>query len=209
MKSIFPKSFVAVCITAMLIMIVTACGSSADSSSSPSKYMISGTVSGDFKIDVTLTLTDGTNTLTALTDSAGAYTLTDVTDGTYMLTPSLNGYTFSPASSSVTVGGANETGKDFICTISTSVSTDSAINTAKNAVIYVNGTSAEVHEQAATLVKAAGYKISSNNINGLSIYSNTILNEFNPAVELWRKRDSYSGCQCDDRWKYRLLLHKR
>src|SRR5699024_9970186 len=47
------------------------------------------------------------------TNASGAYTLGNLANGTYTLTPSLSGYTFSPTSSSVTVNGANLTGKNF------------------------------------------------------------------------------------------------
>ena len=47
------------------------------------------------------------------TNASGAYTLSGVANGTYALTPSLSGYTFSPANRSVTVSGANVTAQDF------------------------------------------------------------------------------------------------
>ncbi len=42
-------------------------------------------------------------TATATTSSTGAYTISGLANATYTVTPSLTGYTFSPASSSVTV----------------------------------------------------------------------------------------------------------
>ena len=52
-------------------------------------------------------------TITATTNSSGAYTLTGLANATYTLTPSLTGYTFTPANRSVTVNGANVTGVNF------------------------------------------------------------------------------------------------
>ena len=49
---------------------------------------------------------------TVTTDGDGAYTITGLTAGTYTLTPSKDGYTFSPASLTVTVP-PDATGQDF------------------------------------------------------------------------------------------------
>ena len=49
-------------------------------------------------------VTISTNTgVTATTNSSGVYTISGLTPGTYTITPTLGGYTFSPASRSVTV----------------------------------------------------------------------------------------------------------
>jgi uncharacterized repeat protein (TIGR01451 family) len=45
--------------------------------------------------------------------------LTGLADGSYTLTPAKSGYTFSPTSLSVTVAGANATGKNFTGTLQT------------------------------------------------------------------------------------------
>ncbi len=59
------------------------------------------------------TVTAGTATATA--DASGNYTIINVVAGTYAVTPSKVGYTFAPASTSVTVG-PNATGKHFVPT---------------------------------------------------------------------------------------------
>ena len=76
-------------------------------------YAVSGTVSGDVKGGVKLTLSDSTKSFEATTDAAGAYSIPNAPAGTYTLTPSLTGYTFSPPSRSVTVAGAAITAQDF------------------------------------------------------------------------------------------------
>ena len=76
-------------------------------------YAVSGTVSGDVKGGVKLTLSDSTKSFEATTDAAGAYSMPNAPAGTYTLTPSLTGYTFSPPSRSVTVTGAAITAQDF------------------------------------------------------------------------------------------------
>ena len=75
-------------------------------------FSISGTIttSGGSGING-VTVSTGSNSTT--TNATGAYTLSGVVNGTYTLTPSRSGFTFSPASRSVTVGGANVTAQDF------------------------------------------------------------------------------------------------
>ena len=77
---------------------------------------VSGTVSGDVKLGVTLKLVGNGKELTATTDAAGVYSIADATDGTYTLTPSLAGYTFTPASKPVTVAGKAVPAQDFVAT---------------------------------------------------------------------------------------------
>jgi subtilisin family serine protease len=75
-------------------------------------YSISGSVTTSAGAAIAgVTVSSGT--LSATTNSSGAYTLSGVANGTYTLTPSLSGYTFTPASRSVTVNGANATGQTF------------------------------------------------------------------------------------------------
>jgi PKD repeat protein len=80
-------------------------------------YSVSGTVatSGGAGINGVTVSTGATSTTT---NASGAYTLSSLANGTYTLTPSLSGYTFSPANLSVTVSGADQTGKNFTGTAS-------------------------------------------------------------------------------------------
>lgn len=83
----------------------------------PGSYTISGTVTNSSGAGIGgVTVSNGSASVT--TSSSGAYTLTGLGNGTYTLTPSLAGYSFSPASRSVTVNGANLTGQDFTGTAS-------------------------------------------------------------------------------------------
>jgi hypothetical protein len=54
----------------------------------------------------------------ATSDASGNYTISGLANGTYTVTPSKSGCTFSPASASVTVAGANVTGSNFTATCS-------------------------------------------------------------------------------------------
>jgi hypothetical protein len=78
-------------------------------------YGIAGTVSGDAVSGVTLTLT-GYGSGTTVSDSSGAFSFTSLENGTYTVTPSLSGYTFSPASSTVTISGEYVSGVSFTAT---------------------------------------------------------------------------------------------
>ncbi|MGC8723132.1 MAG: protease pro-enzyme activation domain-containing protein [Acidobacteriota bacterium] len=82
----------------------------------PSTYTISGTItlSGAGLSGVTVTA----GSASATTSSTGAYTISGLANGTYTVTPSKSGYTFSPASASETVNGANIAGVNFTATAS-------------------------------------------------------------------------------------------
>ena len=78
-----------------------------------STYSISGKVTGAVQKNVliTLGLAGGTTT----TDASGNYSFppASLADGDYTVTPSLAGYTFTPANRSITLSGADSTGNDF------------------------------------------------------------------------------------------------
>jgi PKD repeat protein len=83
-----------------------------DCGAAPSTWSVSGTVTTGTGVGIAgVTVSTGSSSTT--TNSSGAYTLGGLANGTYTLTPSLTGYTFSPASSSVTISGANVSGKNF------------------------------------------------------------------------------------------------
>ncbi len=75
-------------------------------------YSISGTITTSAGAGINgVSVSNGSTSTT--TNASGAYTLSGVVNGTYTLTPSLSGYTFSPATRSVTVSSANVTGQNF------------------------------------------------------------------------------------------------
>jgi hypothetical protein len=78
----------------------------------PPTYAIRGTVRGTVAAGVTVAL-GGAGNNAAVTNGAGAYAFTGLANGSYSVTPSLVGYSFSPASLAVTVSGADVTGRDF------------------------------------------------------------------------------------------------
>lgn len=71
---------------------------------------------------VTLTLhNDEHGTVTVETDDLGEYRFTDVWPGTYTVTPHLEGYTFTPATRTVTISGTGVVDQDFATMTSWSV----------------------------------------------------------------------------------------
>ena len=103
-------------------------------------YSISGTVSGAVSSGVTMTLS-GAASATTTTATDGTYTFSGLANGTYTVTPSKSGYTFSPTSTSVTINGANQTGKNFTATaVSGDIALTSGVgvsgSVAKSAYVY-------------------------------------------------------------------------
>ncbi|MCX6013446.1 MAG: carboxypeptidase regulatory-like domain-containing protein [Chloroflexi bacterium] len=78
-------------------------------------YIISGEISGAVQQGVTITLS-GDSTTTTITDSTGKYSFSNLENGSYVVTPSLGGYTFSPASKSVTIDNAGDINIKFTST---------------------------------------------------------------------------------------------
>jgi inhibitor of cysteine peptidase len=70
------------------------------------KYSVSGTIDGAVIKDVVLSLT-GTETQTTKSTEDGTYTFIQVSSGNYTIKPSLEGYSFTPASRNITVYGQN------------------------------------------------------------------------------------------------------
>jgi hypothetical protein len=84
-------------------------------SASPDVHAISGRVTasaGAGMSGVTMTLS-GAATSSVTTDASGNYTFSSLPNGSYKVAPAKTGYAFSPAVSSVTLGSADQTGKNF------------------------------------------------------------------------------------------------
>ena len=87
------------------------------SSGSGTTYAVSGTITSSTGAALGgVSVSNGSSTVS--TNSSGVYTFTGLINGTYTLTPSLSGYTFSPATRSVSVNGANVSGQSFTGTAS-------------------------------------------------------------------------------------------
>ena len=98
----------------------------------------------------TISLT-GASTATTTANASGSYTFTGLANGSYTVTPSLAGYTFSPASAAVTVNGANVTAPTFTATQQTWSITGTVGAAGSGATISLTGTST-----ATTTANASG-----------------------------------------------------
>jgi hypothetical protein len=122
--------------TTLLLVSLMSCGGGDNASS----FSISGTVSSNsVKQGVTITLSGG-RTGTATTDSNGSYSFGNLSNGSYTVTPSMTGYTFSPASQSVTLSGANATASTFVAIDSTApaILSSNPVNGAKKVSVITN-----------------------------------------------------------------------
>ena len=99
------------CAVALFGLVLSACGGGAGPT-----YAISGSVSGAVAPGVTVALS-GASTTTTTTGPSGTYSFSGVGNGAYTVTPSLAGYTFSPATQTVTVAGSNVAGQDFVAMV--------------------------------------------------------------------------------------------
>jgi hypothetical protein len=83
--------------------------------------VIAGTVSGPGGNGATVSLS-GAATAIVVADSWGNYIITGLTNGSYVITASAPGYTFTPASQSVTLNGASVSGVNFSSVLTTTFS---------------------------------------------------------------------------------------
>ena len=84
-----------------------------DFKSAAMTYKLSGTVTGDVKANVTITLNDAIKS-TAITSTTGDYSFTGLTNGSYTASAVLAGYKFAPANQVATIKDDNATFGNFI-----------------------------------------------------------------------------------------------
>lgn len=149
-----------------------------DCGAAPSTYSVSGSVTTGAGVGIS-GVTIGTGSVSTTTNSSGAYTLGNLANGSYTLTPSLGGYTFAPASRSVTVNNANVTGQNFTGTASnvppvanfsfttsnlvasfTDTSTDSDGTIASRSWNFGNGNTSTATNPSHTYAAAGTYSVS-------------------------------------------------
>src|SRR5208337_5058455 len=83
--------------------------------------VISGTVTGAVSSGVLITLS-GDKSSSTTTDYSGKYSFTGLENGNYTVTPSLTGYTFDSASTTVSIVNNNDQVANFTATAQTSSS---------------------------------------------------------------------------------------
>jgi hypothetical protein len=113
-----------------------------------------GSITGDISPassanGATVTLSqNGTTVATATVASNGTYTFNNVNNGTYSLTPSETGFTFSPASESVTVADNAVTAPTF------TASAVGAITGAVTPALNANGATVTLSQSGTTVATA-------------------------------------------------------
>jgi hypothetical protein len=82
---------------------------------SPATYRLYGRIySSNGTAIPNVRVTRSGSTAAVFTNSAGYYAFTGVPNGTYTVTPTLSGYTFTPATKTVTVNGADVVNQNFL-----------------------------------------------------------------------------------------------
>jgi hypothetical protein len=87
-------------------------------------FSISGTITpatGGAGVSVTLS---GAAAATSTSNSAGAFTFSGLTNGSYTVTPTSRGFSYTPASQTITLNAANATAVNFAATAQTVHSVD-------------------------------------------------------------------------------------
>jgi GH18 family chitinase len=127
-------------------------------------FTISGTISptaGGSGATVTL---NGAANATTTANASGVYTFTGLVNGSYTVTPTNTGYTFAPASQSVTISGANVTGLNFTASIAQTYSISGTISPTaggSGATLSLSGTAT-----ATTTADSSGNYTFSGLVNG-------------------------------------------
>lgn len=152
----------------LMALVLTACGGGSGTSSvsntgasnppgnqTPTTYSISGTItsSGIGISGVTVSTSGGS----ATTDANGSYTISSLANGSYTVTPAKSGYTFTPATFTFALNGANATGKSFTATATTDPATIAA-----NRALF---------RQAIDVLKANYFYTQSEGIDWEAVYS--------------------------------------
>jgi streptogramin lyase len=99
--------------SALAAAFVAGCGGSTSSTATPG-HVVSGSVSGEVRAGVTITLSGASSAVTT-TDGAGAYAFKGLPTGSYVVKASLAGYGFVPfAGRQIAVADADVASQDFI-----------------------------------------------------------------------------------------------
>jgi hypothetical protein len=108
------------CFSLVALAIVGGCAGTTGGSSQvaappppPQTFSISGTISPAAGADGAMVALSGATNTSTTADGSGNYKFSSLASGNYSVTPSNNGYTFTPPSQAVTVSSADVPGVDF------------------------------------------------------------------------------------------------
>ena len=114
------------------------------------RHTISGSItSGTNGAGATVTLS-GAASATTTADANGNYSFAGLANGSYTVTPSKAGFTFSPASTAVTINGANQTANFTASAVSYSIS--GTITNGAGATVTLTGAAARPLPQTPTAI---------------------------------------------------------
>ncbi len=140
---------------------VTISGANGTANFTAQAVVITGTVSPvSIGNGATLTLSGAASAVVSA-DASGVYTFSGIANGSYTVTPSKNGFTFTPANQAVTVTGSSVTAIDFTGQAAPTFSISGTITGGANATVNVTGAAT-----ASTTADAAGNYTVSGLANG-------------------------------------------
>ena len=137
-------------------------------------YNITGTISGAPQ-GVTVTLS-GAGTATTTTNSIGYYEFTGLLNGSYTVTPTMPGYTLSPASQSVSISSSNAGNTNFAVVFG--IAGNAGVSGVTITLVHSSGTSTTSVTDASGNYSALGLAAGTYTISaGLAGYSMNPLNQ--------------------------------
>jgi len=162
------------------------------SSAVATTFTISGTVSGTGGNGATVALS-GTASATVTATATGTYTFSNLANGSYTVTPSEAGYIFTPASTSVTVNGANMTA-NFTSTAKLAIDKTASTDRSSNATTIVSpaftttGTNELLLAFISTDATSSGTNITVSGVTGGSLTWTLVkrTNTQRGTAEIWR-----------------------
>ena len=89
-------------------------------STSPPPYRIEGSIAPPPSGAGATVVLSGQSSATTMADGSGNYSFVGLANGSYTISPSKSGYTFSPASLTASISGANVSGENFTATANAS-----------------------------------------------------------------------------------------
>ena len=146
-------------------------------------YTISGqiTASGAGLSGVTVSLSAGSTTTT---NSNGNYSFAGLPSGTYTVTPSLSGYTFSPASQNVTVSTSSQTA-NFTASVSSTPARAVSID-------FVGSGTAMAASESAGVVAKTNWNSATNNVSSAPLALKDETGAGNGATVTWSSDNNWA-----------------
>jgi len=143
-KNALKCGFVSLCLSLGLIFLdgwgTAGANPSTAASANPQTWTISGSVSPPASAAGTTLTLQGPSSATTSPDTSGNYSFTGLANGSYTITPAKSGVTFSPASQSIAINGASQSGVNFTINAAAGPTLQSITITATSASI-AKGTS--------------------------------------------------------------------